>query len=160
MTGLDIFIPTGRYDRDKEPINPGNNVWTFEPVFAVSYLNGPLDISFKFMYDFSTTNDDYPLAGRAVDLDPGQEFHFDYLLGYQLTDALAVGLGGYYYQQTTDDEVDGADVADQKGRVLAIGPAVKFNHKNMSFVLRNYWETMVENRSEGMSTWLTFVYAF
>jgi len=161
VAGLDIYIPTGRYNRETEPVNPGNNVWTFEPVFAVSYLNGPLDVSFKFMYDISTTNDDHLLpTGRVVDRDPGQEFHFDYMLGYQLADPLTVGLGGYFYQQTTDDEVDGVDQANDKGRVLAIGPALKYGYKNMSFTLKCQWETMVENRSEGVSSWFKFLYAF
>jgi hypothetical protein len=162
VTGLDIFIPTGKYDANKEPINPGNNVWTFEPVFAMTYLNGPFDVSFKFMYDISTTNDDYlnPGTGLIADLKPGQEFHFDYAFGYNLSPAWEVGINGYYYRQVTDDEINGADVPDQKGQVLAAGPAVKYNYKNMSFILKSQWETAVKNRPQGVSNWFKFVYAF
>jgi len=162
VAGLDIYVPTGKYDADKEPINPGNNVWTFEPVFAVTYLNGPFDVSFKFMYDINTENDDYLPAGQTqtTDLTPGQEFHFDYALGYNVNKAWEVGLNGYYYRQVTDDEVNGVDVANQKGQVFAIGPAAKFNYKNMSFILKSQWETAVENRPEGVSNWFKFVYVF
>ncbi|MBI9082058.1 MAG: transporter [Desulfobacterales bacterium] len=162
VTGVDIYVPTGKYDAAKEPINPGNNVWTVEPIFAVTYLNGPFDVSFKFMYDISTTNDDYlnPNTGLISDLKPGQEFHFDYAFGYNLSPAWEVGLNGYYYRQVTEDEINGTDAADQKGQVLAAGPAVKFNYKNMSFILKSQWETAVKNRSEGVSNWFKFVYVF
>jgi hypothetical protein len=162
VAGLDIFLPTGKYNADKEPINPGNNVWTFEPVFGISFLNGPLDLSVKLMYDFSTENDDYlnPASGQTVDLTPGQEFHCDYALGYSFAERWTAGLSGYFYQQTTDDEVAGADVPNQKGRVLAVGPTVKFAHKNMSFTLKSLFETEVKNRPAGNSTWFRFVYAF
>jgi hypothetical protein len=160
VAGLDIFLPTGAYDRDEEPVNPGNNVWTFEPAFAVSYLNGPIDLSAKFMYDFSTENDDYPGGGRSVGLTPGQEFHADFAAGYSFAAGWTAGIGGYFYQQTTDDELDGADVPDDKGRVLALGPVVKYGYKNMSFTLKSLFETEVRNRPSGNSTWFRLVYAF
>ncbi len=162
VAGLDIYLPTGRYASEKEPINPGNNVWTFEPAVAVSYLDGPIDLSVKLMYDFSTTNDDYldPASGRTADLKPGQEFHCDVAAGYSFAQGWTAGLAGYYYQQTTDDEIDGAEVPNAKGRVLALGPAVKYAHKNMSLTLKSLFETAVQNRPAGSSTWLRFVYAF
>ena len=162
VAGLDIYLPTGKYDKEKEPINPGNNIWTFEPVFGISYLNGPIDVSMKLMYDFSTENDDYlnPANGQTVDLTPGQEFHCDYAVGYGFAPNWTAGISGYFYQQTTDDEVAGVDVPDQKGRVLAVGPAVKYAYKNMSFSLKSLFETEVRNRPAGNSTWFRFVYAF
>ncbi len=162
VLGFDFFLPVGRYDKNDEPINPGNNVWTFEPAFGLSYLDGPIDLSLKLMYDFSTTNDDYLDAGtgRTVDLAPGQEFHCDFAAGYNFAGGWTAGLAGYFYQQTTDDEIDGADVADEKGRVLAIGPVVKYGYKNMSFTLKSLFETAVENRPAGNSTWFRFVYAY
>ena len=162
IAGLDIYLPTGRYDKNDVPVNPGNNVWTFEPALAVSYLDGPIDLSLKLMYDFSTTNDDYldPGTGRTVDRIPGQEFHCDFAAGYNFAGAWTAGLAGYYYQQTTDDEIDGADVPNDKGRVLALGPVIKYAHKNMSFTLKSLFETAVENRPAGNSTWFRFIYAF
>jgi len=172
VAGVDIYLPTGEYDEENEPINPGNNVFTFEPVFAVTYLNGPWDISAKFMYDISTDNDDYiitpgesmsignaGLAGQTGSL-PGQEFHFDYALGYNLTQEWTVGINGYVYEQITDDEIEGISVNDMRGSVIAVGPAIRYRYKNMSFILKSLWETDVENRPEGSSTWLKLVVAF
>jgi len=173
VAGLDIFLPTGRYDKEDEPVNPGNNVYTFEPVFAVTYLNVPWDVSFKFMYDISTDNNSHIISpdeavntgnvgigGQTGTLAPGQEFHFDYALGYSPAPEWTLGINGYYYQQTTDDQVNGTPVRDMKGRVLAAGPAIKYNYKNMSLVFKSLWETSVENRPAGTSTWLKFIYAF
>ncbi|MFZ3048840.1 MAG: transporter [Desulfatirhabdiaceae bacterium] len=173
VAGLDIFLPTGEYNEEKEPINPGNNVYTFEPVFAVTYLNGPWDVSVKFMYDISTDNDDYiitpgeagaignpGLAGQTGSLTPGQEFHFDYAVGYNLSPEWTVGINGYVYEQITDDEIEGISVNDMKGSVIAVGPAIKYNYRNMSFILKSLWETEVENRPAGSSTWLKLVVAF
>ncbi len=153
IAGLDIYLPVGEYDKEDEPVTPGNNVWTFEPALAVSYLNGPIDLSLKLMYDFSTENDD-------LDLVPGQEFHCDFAAGYSFADAWTAGLAGYFYRQTTDDEVDGTDVEDDRGQVLALGPAVKYAYKNMSFTVKSLFETEVRNRPEGNSTWFRFTYAF
>lgn len=173
VAGIDIFLPTGKYNKEDEPINPGNNVYTFEPVFAVSYLNGPWDASFKFMFDISTDNTDYIItpgeagamgnpifAGQTGTLAPGQEFHFDYALGYSPVREWTLGISGYAYQQISDDKINGTRISDMKGSVLAAGPAIKYNYKNMSFIFKSLWETSVENRPAGTSTWLKLVYAF
>jgi hypothetical protein len=173
VAGLDIFLPTGKYDKEDEPINLGNNIYTFEPIFAVSYLNGPWDVSFKFMYDISTDNNNYAISpyeagamgnpnvtGQTGTLSPGQEFHFDYALGYSPVPEWTLGINGYFYQQTTDDQINGDRVSDMKGSVLAAGPAIKYNYKNMSFIFKSLWETSVENRPAGSSTWLKLVFAF
>ncbi|MRR35115.1 hypothetical protein EG829_10580, partial [bacterium] len=121
-TGLDFYIPVGNYDEDRLT-NTGRNCWTVEPVAALTYLwdNG-FELSGKFMYDFNWENPD-------TEYRSGQEFHFDYTLGYHVEKNLAVGAGGYYYYQTTDDELDGHKVGTDgfKGRVAAIGPQAAYN---------------------------------
>ncbi len=89
-TGLDIYIPTGTYNQD-HLANTGRNYWTFEPIVAMTYLSDSgFELSAKFMYDFNTENDD-------TNYQSGQEFHFDYTVGYHIGKQWAVGLGGYYY---------------------------------------------------------------
>ena len=106
------------------------------------------------MYDFNTKN-------TATDYLSGQEFHFDYTIGKKIG-AWSLGLGGYYYKQTTNDEQYGVKYgADgNKGQVLAFGPQVKYDYKNMSFILKYQTETLVENKPEGNTFWFKFVYAF
>ncbi|MEN2985459.1 MAG: transporter [Thermodesulfovibrionaceae bacterium] len=153
-TGIDIYIPTGDYDK-RRLANTGRNYWTFEPIFAFSYLsdNG-FDVSFKFMYDINTKNHDTGYLS-------GQEFHFDYTVGKKF-DKWTLGLGGYYYKQITNDKINGVKVAPDgnKGQAFAIGPQIKFDYKNMNFTLKYQKEMEIKNRPEGDKFWFKFVYTF
>jgi hypothetical protein len=160
-TGIDIYMPTGRYDKD-DLANTSRNYWTFEPIVAFTYMTDfGLEVSSKFMYDINTNNPD-------TDYRSGQEFHFDYAVGYKVSD-WNIGVAGYYYKQFTNDKINGEKVTFPdflgfedgfKGQVFAVGPAVKYGYKNMSFTLKYLWETEVEQKPEGQSLWFKFVYAF
>ncbi len=156
-TGVDIYMPTGSYNRN-DLANLGRNYWTFEPIVAGTFLteNG-FEVSAKMMYDINTRNNE-ATAGNATYLS-GQEFHVDYTLAKKI-DAFSFGLAGYYYQQVTDDEANGVTVHDSKGRVVAFGPAIKYDYKNMAFSFKYQFETAAENRPEGNNLWFKFVYAF
>jgi hypothetical protein len=151
--GLDIYIPSGSYDKDKLA-NAGRNTWTLEPVFGITYLDkSGLELSGKFMYDFNLKNNDTKYQS-------GEEFHFDYTVGYHVNKQLALGLGGYYYFQTTEDKLNGATVGDgNKGKVLSIGPQAKYDYKNMSFTLKWQHEWGAENKPQGEKFWFKFMYA-
>ena len=154
VTGLDIYLPIGTYDKD-ETANTGRNYWTFEPAVALTYLSDEgIELSSKFMYDINTKNQDTNYLS-------GQEFHFDYTVGYHMNSAWAFGLGGYYYKQMTDDKLNGSKVGSDgnAGQVFAIGPQVQYNYKNMSFTVKWQSEVDAENRPEGSKLWLKFVYA-
>lgn len=151
VTGVDIYMPTGNYDKHRLA-NVGRNYWTFEPLVAVTLLPGAgFDISAKLMYDINTENDD-------KDYKSGQEFHADFAVGKKI-DAFTVGMSGYYYKQVTEDEADNGIELD-KGQVLALGPVLKYDYKNMSFTLKYLFETEVENRPSGDNLWFKFLYAF
>ena len=155
VTGVDIYMPTGNYDRF-HLANPGRNYWTFEPIIAGTYIcPGGYELSAKFMYDFNTKNTD-------TDYLSGQEFHVDYAIGKKIGD-FNLGAAGYVYQQVTNDEQFGTKVAADngfKGRVVAVGPAVKYDYKNMSLSAKYLFETAVENRPIGNNLWVKFIYAF
>jgi hypothetical protein len=154
VTGLDIYIPTGSFDKNNLA-NLGRNYWTFEPVVGATFISdGGFEVSGKFMYDINTKNDD-------TDYKSGQEFHFDYTIAQKFGN-LSVGLGGYYYKQTTADKLNDVKVGPDgfKGQVFAFGPQVKYDYKNMSFILKYQTETSVKYRPEGDKFWFKFVYAF
>jgi len=152
VSGVDIYMPTGNYDKHRLA-NVGRNYWTFEPLVAATFLPGAgFEISAKLMYDINTEN-------NATDYKSGQEFHADFAVGKKLGDFTA-GMAGYYYKQITDDEVNGNEVSDFRGQVLALGPALKYDYKNMSFSLKYLFETEVKNRPAGDNLWVKFLYAF
>jgi hypothetical protein len=154
-TGLDIFMPTGSFEKDRIT-NIGRNYWTFEPIAAFTFLSdGGFEVSSKFMYDFNTKNND-------TDYLSGQEFHFDYTVGYR-TGGWSLGLGGYFYKQITDDRQNGQKVAlgdGFKGQVFALGPEIKYDYKNVSFTLKYQKEMDVTNKPEGDKFWFKFLYIF
>jgi len=155
VTAVDVFMPTGSYDMNRIA-NVGRNYWTFEPIVGFTFLSdGGFEVSSKIMYDFNTKNQDTAYLS-------GQEFHFDYTVGYKIKN-WSLGLGGYYYKQVTNDKVNGQKVPigdGFKGQVFALGPQVKYDYKNMSFILKYQIEMAVENKPEGDKFWFKFVYAF
>jgi len=155
VVGLDIYLPSGTYDKTK-PVSPGRNLVTYEPVFAFTYIppNG-WSWSMKFMYDINGENDDLKLT-------PGNEFHFDYALGYAAHPKVKLGVAGYFYQQVTDDELAGVEVKDARSRVFAIGPGVKFNfpEKRLFLEFRPQFEMAARNASQGTAVWIKLVYSF
>lgn len=150
VTALDIYCPTGEYDRDRVA-NIGRNYWTFEPIVAGTYVtDGGYEVSAKFMYDINTRNDE---SGYRS----GQEFHVDYTLAKKLGN-LSAGLGGYYYQQTTDDDARAATM--DKGMTVSVGPQLKYDAGRLSFTLKYLFEMESHNRPQGNNLWAKLSYAF
>jgi hypothetical protein len=165
LFALDIWAPTGNYDAN----NPATqilskNMWTFEPVIAASYLKNGFDVSIKLMYDFNTDNNNYlnPASGLKSKLSPGQEFHFDWAVDYGLKNGLSAGVVGYNYWQVSDDEVNGAKVADNKSEVGGVGIGLKYWPKQgpFSVILKQYWEYGAKNIATGPQTQFKIIYAF
>ena len=153
--GLDIYLPTGSYDKTKL-VNPGSNFVTFEPIFAfTARSNSGLGWSMKWHYDINTENSDTKLK-------PGQEIHFDYALGYDVRPTCTLGVAGYFYQQVTDDEADGVAVTDQRARVFSIGPGIRFAFPPQRLMLefRPCFEFGAKNRPQGSALWAKLVYSF
>lgn len=149
---LDIIAPTGQYDKNNQA-NIGRNYWAAEPVAAFSYIDpvGP-NMDIKLMYDFNARN-------PATHYRSGQEAHADYDLGWGMGNGWVVGIGGYIYQQLTDDRQDGDRIADNKGRAFAIGPSIKYASASGWFATAKWQqESDVRNRPEGSAYWLKLTY--
>lgn len=148
----DLFIPTGGYSKT-DLANIGKNHFAMEPVYAISYIdpagfNGDL----KFGYIFNSKND-------ATGYTSGNEFHFDYAAGWGMGNGWTLGVGGYYYQQTTDDSGTGAPADGNRGSAMAIGPSVKYDSgKGWFGTLKVENEMNVKNRAQGSSVWLKVVF--
>lgn len=150
---IEVVVPTGSYEKT-ELVNLGRNYWTFEPVFAVTWFtDGGMEFSGKFMYDINTENAD-------TDYKSGQEFHFDYAIGYH-TGPWTMGAVGYYYKQITGDSGAGAVQGDYEGQVVSIGPGVRYDAKNgVSVEFRYNREFEAENKTEGDKFWVNVVCRF
>ncbi len=154
VLAVDVHAPTGKY-RATDLVNLGRNHWTAGPVAAISYTQAAgINADIKLHYEFNRTNEDTHYRS-------GQEFHFDYSLGWGLGNGWTVGAGGYVYQQTTDDEVSGAKVANARGRAMAIGPALKYQTPSGFFVTAKLQQDFaVRNRPEGAALKLKMILPF
>jgi hypothetical protein len=154
VVGLDIIAPTGQYN-DERAVNIGSNHWTFEPAVAVSLiLPEGLSVDLKLMYDIHTENNDTKET-------TGQQFHLDYNVGYAVLDNFRLGIGGYYLKGLQDDEVSGTKIPDSKEQVLAVGPTALYSfNPGLHLVAKVQFETEVENRPQGIFSWLKLIYSF
>lgn len=152
LAGIDVFVPSGHYDK-ADLANIGRNAWAAEPVYILSRIDpAGLNADIKLGYVFNRTNGD--TAYRS-----GQEFHFDYALGWAFGPRWTAGASGYVYRQTTDDRQAGADLASGRGRAVAIGPSVKYDSGNGWFVTAKWQKEMaVRNRAAGSAVWLKAVF--
>jgi hypothetical protein len=154
--GLDVYLPTGTYDRHRLA-NPSTHYWTLTPDLGVTYRsqNG-LEASAKLMYDVNLKND-------ATGYASGDAFHADYRVAYSVTPALALGVEGYTYVQVSEDKLNGVTVGPDgfKGRVYGIGPAVTYMVGGKMPVMASWkHEFGARNRPEGDVFWLRTVAPF
>lgn len=173
-TGLDINAPTGLYSKgglgsngfnSSDPRRDiGQNYWSFEPIFATTYLNQDgWEASGKFMLNFKTKN-------YYTDYQSGHEFHIDYLLGKHFG-PWGVGISGYFLKQLNDDTQGGSTVTStnyfgqsgvfsdgRSGQVFAYGPSVLYQlDSGQQFQLMWNHETLLQNRFGGDKVIFKFV---
>jgi hypothetical protein len=152
VLALDFFAPTGHYSRT-DLANIGRNYWAVHAIAGVSQIDpSGLNADAKVMYALNTKNKD-------TDYRSGDEFIVDYDAGWGLGNGWVVGVGGYLYQQVTNDKQAGTTVVDNKGRAFAIGPSIKYDSgKGWFLTLKYQTETGVRNRAAGNALWLKAVY--
>ncbi len=155
LVGLDTYVPVGKYHAVSFA-NLGRNYWTFEPLLGVTYLNeGGQELSAKMMYDFNTPNTDSATPGVST-YTSGQEFHTDFVVA-QHCGNWAIGVGGYWYYQTTDDKRDGVRTDGTCGRALALGPQISYQCCQVNFSLEIDHELAAKNKPQGDKYWLKAV---
>lgn len=148
---LQMIFPTGKYDDDKA-LNPGSNVFSFNPYWAGTYFFTPkLTATCRAHYLWNAENDD-PFTGLPVvdDTQAGEAFHANFAVSYELMPKkLRAGVNGYYFRQTSDSEWDGDSVSGRE-QVLGIGPGALWSLSPDTHLFFNaYFESHVHSRPEG-----------
>jgi hypothetical protein len=135
---VDVFAPTGKYDKDQAlGNNLGANYWSFTPLGVVSWLPGAgWELDAKLMYNVKTTN-------QATDYRSGDEFHVDYAVGKAITPGFRLGLSGYANVQVQEDRQAGVDVGN-RARYVAVGPEVSYQAGPINLVAK--WQTELASR--------------
>lgn len=140
---VQLQLPTGSYDKNRA-INAGTNHWTVVPTYAFTYISaGGFEVSSNFQLNFNGRNKD-------TNYRSGVEYQHEFALG-QHSGSWTFGIGGYYYQQLTDDRAPGLPNGN-RSRVAALGPAVSFFELGSGLPLvwiHAYKEFGARNRSQG-----------
>ena len=151
--GTDIWAPDGAYSVN-HAVNTGLNHWSFGPEAAITWLASKrIQLSLQSIIEINTQNDATKYKG-------GTAISFDYGVDYmpvERYDRFHVGIGGYAYQQFTDDTLNGRVYNNgNRGRVIAIGPQIRYDWKLGGIVAKWQKEFAVENRSAGDRFWIQF----
>lgn len=149
---LQVQAPTGSYDVNA-PFNAGSNHWAIAPVAGITYMsNSGFEVSSRIELNFNTKNHD-------TDYTSGVEYKQEFGIGQHIG-PWTVGAGGYFYQQISDDK--GPRLRDgNRGRVLALGPALSFFEPGKPLVtVHAYKEFDAENRAEGYNVALRVAMSF
>jgi hypothetical protein len=148
---VQAVAPTGRWNDGFAPNiglhRPGVDVgWAFTWVDPQTKFqaNGVLGVTFNF-------------ENTATDYKSGNEFHFEWALGFECSPGLVLGVVGYDYRQFTDDS--GSARGPFRGSVDAIGVGASYTTlvggSPLILSLRHYREFNVENRWDGDMTFAT-----
>jgi hypothetical protein len=151
--GLDIYLPTGHYN-SQDLANVGLNYTTFMPNGGVTWFVSPrlqLSLETSFMVD-TTNNATHYHSGSSIDFDTAADYNL-----FPSIPKLYFGIQGYAFQQVTGDTVDGKLFDNgYYGRVLAIGPQIRYDWKAGGIALKFQHEFLVENHPQGDRIWLQF----
>jgi hypothetical protein len=151
---LDFTLPLGEFNKSYT-LNPGSNIWTVEPYYAFTlFITPKFSTSWRIHYTYNGENDDTKVK-------PGQAFHFNYSLEYEVVKDLRFAVAGYYLKQLSESESNGTDIPNSKEQVFAIGPALFWSPPGKLVIgLKTAFESNSENRPEGTRTTLRFIWKF
>lgn len=135
-TRSDVWNPTfGKYMLGQS--NIANNYWTFEPNFAVSYLNDGWMLSVNNIVDFNTTNE-------ITDYHTGEIYYLDATMAKRFG-KWNVGLIANYTQQLENDTQFGASLANTKVQHVMAGPMVSYDFDRFTVTARYLANIHTEN---------------
>ncbi len=138
------FAPTGNYDPNRfvqtglnRPAIDVKGAYTFLSQQTGTEVSGALGMTFNAL-------------NTVTNYQSGVELHFEWALNQHFSSGLATGVGGYFYQQVTNDSGFGDTVGPNRGRAVAIGPLLSYTFKagaqEVTLTGRWYHEFAVENR--------------
>lgn len=139
--GLQVQAPTGSYDSSRA-FNNGVNHWTISPYVAGTWIFGHgYELSSLVQFNYNTEN-------PADHYQSGVEYYQEYAAGKHFGPFVA-GLGGYIYQQLTDDSAPNVTFGN-RARVFAVGPALVYQKPHRPIIsLHAYKEFGAKNRAQG-----------
>ncbi len=148
--------PSGQFDPNY-PFNISRNYWSYWVSFGQTW-KPTKDIDIGFMPSYIKNMED-----QHTHYQSGDEFEVDYYAGHRIAGDTWFDINGYYYKQVTGDTQYGRPVVIPHnpgegfmGRVLGIGPQIRFPFFGLGVIAKWQHEMFVENRPQGDRVWLIF----
>src|SRR5262249_19629570 len=113
-------LPTGRYQRGFYPI-AGLNRPSIDVDWAFTWFSKATKLQFNGAVGFMTSAEN-----DIVQYQSGNEFHFEWAIGYKMDNGVEIGIVGYDYVQLTGDSGKGALLGAFEGQVDATGLGVTY----------------------------------
>jgi hypothetical protein len=152
---LDVFLPVGTNKFPKKTLNPAAIMTYIDPYWAATlFISEKLATSWRMHYLWCARN-------KKTNIKPGQTFHINYSLEYEIIPKLFIAASGYYLQQLYNDKLCAQEIPHSKERILGIGPgALYFLPKNYYLFGYLYFEKMARNRPQGIRAVMRLVKYF
>lgn len=140
-------FPTGKDERPKFDINPGNGVFYMNPYWAATmYFTPRFSASWRLHYLWVSEH-------HKTHFKAGDAIHANFVLEYALRSRFYLGINGYFLKQIKDNKLFGIDIPDSREHVLALGGGFLYalRRRLEAVIIANlYFETAVHNRTKGM----------
>lgn len=136
-TGMSVYAPTGDYstgtidvaDRSIDVLSVGKNVWSFQPFFAVTWLDPQNGLEFSGAASVLLSE-----RNSATDYQTAPALNLEAAVVQRLPSGLGFGVTGYLYQQLADDSGSGASdtraalgASSLKANVNGVGPMITYS---------------------------------
>jgi hypothetical protein len=147
---LEVITPSGFWEKGFSPIvslnRPGIDTgWAFSWTDKPTKLQVSGTAGFTFNFENTATN-----------YQSGDDFHWEWAIGFECVKGLVVGVVGYDYRQIAGDSGSGDKIGPFMGSVDAVGPGLSYStvidKRPVTFNLRYYHEYDFEHRVHGDST--------
>ncbi len=126
---FDVLTPVGRFNAQHD-LNQGSGFWSINPYVAFTFLPAKgVEITSRihYLYNFATNRIPNPpfnpnLIARTGQA--GQAFFWNYAASQRVSEHLALGLNGYYFQQISNDRLNGINLPHTRKNQVYIGPGL------------------------------------
>lgn len=146
-----VKFPTGEYHADKS-VNIGSNQYDVRPMIFLYKDLGKFSIDAVVKYFIRFKNPD-------TNVSPGNEFHLQGLVGYNVTDRFKIG-PSVNWMISRDKEVNGIKVADSARETVSVGADIYYRFSKISLTATYLCDIYAENSTKGHFFQLKAVYRF
>ena len=147
---LEYISTTGFWEKGFEPILSLNRAG-IDTGWAFTWTDKPTKLQVSGTAGFTFNFENTPLHYQS-----GDEFHWEWAVGFECIKGLVLGVVGFDYRQITGDSGSGAKFGPFEGSVDAVGPGLSYStvidKTPVTFNLRYYHEFDAKNHFEGDST--------